>query len=54
VSRLENSRSGGTVKNRLTFKYSDLYTTLKLALDAEVRQKVFIENENKVSRALLW
>ncbi len=36
-------------KLRFTFKYPDLFPTLKFALDAETRQKVFIENENKVS-----
>jgi metallopeptidase MepB len=35
-------------KLRFTFKYPDLFPTLKFALDAETRQKVFIENENKV------
>merc|ERR1711939_383107 len=34
-------------KLRFTFKYPDLFPTLKFALDAETRQKVFIENENK-------
>jgi len=36
-------------KLRLTFKYPDLFPTLKFALDSETREKVFIENENKVS-----
>ena len=35
-------------KLRFTFKYPDLFPTLKFALDADTRQKVFIENENKV------
>lgn len=39
-------------KLRFTFKYPDLFPTLKFALDAETRQKVFIENENKVSIAV--
>ncbi|PBP18423.1 peptidase family M3, partial [Diplocarpon rosae] len=34
-------------KVRFTFKYPDLFPTLKFALDAKTRQKVFIENENK-------
>ncbi|KAE9363181.1 putative Saccharolysin [Stipitochalara longipes BDJ] len=34
-------------KLRFTFKYPDLFPTLKFALDSETRQKVFIENENK-------
>jgi metallopeptidase MepB len=37
-------------KLRFTFKYPDLFPTLKFALDSETRQKVFIENENKVSQ----
>ena len=36
-------------KLRFTFKYPDLFPTLKFALDSETRQKVFIQNENKVS-----
>jgi metallopeptidase MepB len=54
VSRLENRREANEIKYRLTFKYADIHSTLKFALDAEVRQKVFIENENKVSQAPLW
>ncbi|EKD15436.1 peptidase family M3 [Drepanopeziza brunnea f. sp. 'multigermtubi' MB_m1] len=34
-------------KLRFTFKYPDLFPTLKFALDAKTRQKIFIENENK-------
>ncbi|MCJ1478539.1 hypothetical protein MMC13_007219 [Lambiella insularis] len=34
-------------KLRLTFKYPDLFPTLKYAKNAVVRQKVFIDNENK-------
>lgn len=35
-------------KLRFSFKYPDLFPTLKFALDPETRKKVFIENENKV------
>jgi metallopeptidase MepB len=35
-------------KLKFTFKYPDLFPTLKFALDSETRQKVFIDNENKV------
>jgi Zn-dependent oligopeptidase len=35
-----------------TFKYPDLFPTLKFALDSRTRQKVFIENENKVSHSV--
>jgi metallopeptidase MepB len=51
VVGLETGRDANEGKVRLTFKYPDLFPTLKFALDPEVRQKVFIENENKVSRA---
>ncbi|KAL2061547.1 hypothetical protein VTL71DRAFT_6924 [Oculimacula yallundae] len=36
-------------KLRFTFKYPDLFPTLKFALNADTRQKVFIENENKLN-----
>lgn len=52
VIGLETGRDANEGKVRLTFKYPDMYPTLKFALDPEVRQKVFIENENKVSRTL--
>lgn len=50
VSGLETGHDANEGKLRLSFKYPDLFPTLKFALDSEVRQKVFIENENKVSR----
>lgn len=34
-------------KLRFTFKYPDLFPVLKFAVDQDVRQKVFVENENK-------
>ncbi len=37
-------------KMKLSFKYPDLFPTLKFALDSELRKNLFIENENKVSR----
>jgi metallopeptidase MepB len=38
-------------KVKLSFKYPDLFPTLKFALNSELRKKLFIENENKVSHA---
>lgn len=35
-------------KLRLTFKYPDLFPTLKFAKNADTRRKLFVENENKV------
>lgn len=35
-------------KLKLSFKYPDLFPTLKFAADADTRKQVFIENENKV------
>ena len=50
---LESLERGTTGENeskyRLTFKYPDLFPALKFVLDSETRQKIFIENENKVS-----
>jgi len=54
IVNLETGHDANEGKVRLTFKYPDLYPTLKFALDPEVRQKVFIENENKVHRVLSW
>lgn len=34
-------------KLRLSFKYPDLFPTLKYATNAETRKRVFVENENK-------
>ncbi|ELR09227.1 hypothetical protein VC83_01861 [Pseudogymnoascus destructans] len=44
---LEKGAGENEGKLRLTFKYPDLFPTLKFALSAELRQKLFIENENK-------
>ena len=55
VGGLEVGHDANEGKVRLSFKYPDLFPTLKFALDPEVRQKVFIENENKVSsRVHAW
>jgi metallopeptidase MepB len=48
---LESGIGENEGKLKLSFKYPDLFPTLKFALDAETRQKVFIQNENKVSLA---
>ncbi|RXG48793.1 hypothetical protein VDGE_07942 [Verticillium dahliae] len=37
-------------KVKLTFKYPDLFPTLKYAKNPETREKVFIENENKCNQ----
>lgn len=37
-------------KLRVSFKYPDLFPTLKFAKNAETRRKVFIANENKVNQ----
>jgi metallopeptidase MepB len=49
VEGFEKGTGDNEGKVRFTFKYPDLFPTLKFALDPEVRKKVFIENENKVS-----
>jgi Zn-dependent oligopeptidase len=49
LETLEKGTGDNDGKLRFTFKYPDLFPTLKFALDSETRQKVFIENENKVS-----
>ncbi|KFY43986.1 hypothetical protein V495_03676, partial [Pseudogymnoascus sp. VKM F-4514 (FW-929)] len=46
---LEKGTGANEGKIRLSFKYPDLFPTLKFALSAELRQKLFIENENKVN-----
>jgi metallopeptidase MepB len=49
VEGFEKGTGENEGKLRFTFKYPDLFPALKFALDSEVRQKIFIENENKVS-----
>lgn len=51
LSTFEKGTGEHEGKVRFTFKYPDLFPTLKFALDAATRQKVFIENENKVGNA---
>lgn len=48
ISTLEKGKGENEGKVRLSFKYPDLFPTLKFALNAETRKKVFIQNENKV------
>lgn len=49
VEGFEKGTGENEGKLRFTFKYPDLFPTLKFAVDSDVRKKVFIENENKVS-----
>lgn len=49
VEGFEKGTGENEGKVRFTFKYPDLFPTLKFAVDSDVRKKVFIENENKVS-----
>jgi metallopeptidase MepB len=48
VEGFEKGTGDNEGKLRFTFKYPDLFPALKFALGSEVRQKIFIENENKV------
>jgi len=50
IANLDKGTSENEGKVRLTFKYPDLFPTLKYAKNAEVRKKVFIENENKCNQ----
>lgn len=47
VGGLEKGTGENEGKVRLTFKYPDLFPTLKYAKDASVRREVFLANENK-------
>ena len=47
LDTLEKGKHEHEGKIRLTFKYPDLFPTLKYAKDASVRQKVLIANDNK-------
>jgi len=49
VDGLEKGTGEHEGKIKLSFKYPDLFPTLKFALNSELRKKLFIENENKVS-----
>jgi Zn-dependent oligopeptidase len=48
VSLLEKGEGENEGKVKLSFKYPDLFPTLKFALDPDTRRKVYIDNENKV------
>ena len=47
LSGLEKGNGENEGKIRLTFKYPDLFPTLKFAKDAAIRKQVLIANENK-------
>lgn len=48
VDNLEKGAGENDGKVKLSFKYPDLFPTLKFALNSDLRQKLFVENENKV------
>jgi metallopeptidase MepB len=48
LDTLEKGTGENEGKIRLSFKYPDLFPTLKFAKSPETRRRVFIENENKV------
>jgi metallopeptidase MepB len=48
LDTLEKGTGENEGKIRLSFKYPDLFPTLKFAKHPETRRKVFIDNENKV------
>lgn len=50
ISGLKKGDGENAGKVRLSFKYPDLFPTLKYAKNAEVRKKVMIENENKCNQ----
>ena len=50
VSGLKEGDGENEGKVRLTFKYPDLFPTLKYAKNAATRKKVFIDNENKLNQ----
>ncbi|KAK8105518.1 peptidase family M3 [Apiospora kogelbergensis] len=49
VEGLEKGTGENEGKVRLSFKYPDLFPTLKFAKNPETRKRVFIANENKVN-----
>ncbi|KAK8042467.1 peptidase family M3 [Apiospora phragmitis] len=49
IEGLEKGTGENEGKIRLSFKYPDLFPTLKFAKNPETRRKVFIANENKVN-----
>ncbi len=50
VSGLEKGDGEDAGKLKLSFKYPDLFPTMKYAKNAETRRKVFVENENKLNQ----
>lgn len=50
VSGLEKGEGDNKGKVKLSFKYPDLFPTLKYATNAATRKKVFIANENKLDQ----
>ncbi|KAI1396826.1 Metalloprotease [Hypoxylon fuscum] len=50
VDGLEKGTGENEGKLKLSFKYPDLYPTLKFAKNPETRKKVFIANENKTNQ----
>lgn len=50
VSGLEKGEGEHAGKLKMSFKYPDLFPTLKYAKIAETRKKVFVENENKLNQ----
>ncbi|KAH8703044.1 putative saccharolysin [Talaromyces proteolyticus] len=50
LSGLEPGIGANQGKLKLSFKSTDLFSALKFALDAETRQRVFIQNENKLNQ----
>lgn len=48
VDNLEKGTGENEGKLKLSFKYPDLFPTLKFAKNADTRRKLFIDNENKV------
>lgn len=48
LDTLEKGTGDNEGKLRLSFKYPDLFPTLKFAKSPETRKKLFIDNENKV------
>lgn len=50
ISGLEKGEGENQGKVKLSFKYPDLFPTLKYATNAATRKKVFIDNENKLNQ----
>lgn len=50
IDGLEKGTGEHAGKLKLSFKYPDLHPALKFALNADLRKKLFIENENKCNQ----